>query len=355
MCSKITYWQEAAGDNDRNYVDLCLKWGVILNGPGYAGPYPECHEPLKKHGWSSKKISDLKRFSEEMKDGDIVALRIGTKEVHGVGVIVGDYAWNDVFSDVDGWDLQHVRRVKWLWDKNKGDGIKKFPTYSLKQGDPTQKLKPIVIDWIESLNLDYEDKDNLPDLPSEVKEIMTIESIGEFLFGKGTATNSIELLSNVIDDLEMIAKWYSNEKNPSEYETLSYLIIPLLRALGWTPQKMAIEWKNVDIALFNKLPRDDENLIAVVEAKKKDNSCLTAFSQAQRYSDNKPNCNRLIVSDGLRYGVYIKNGDNYELHAYMNLTSFKSEYPIYDCKGIGEALWAMAPEWTPDNKSPSHS
>jgi hypothetical protein len=30
----------------------------------------------------------------------------------------------------------------------------------------------------------------------------------------------------------------------------------------------------VDIALFDKLPREDANLIAVVEAKRKDNSCL---------------------------------------------------------------------------------
>ena len=43
---------------------------------------------------------------------------------------------------------------------------------------------------------------------------------------------------------------------------------------------MAIEWNKVDVALFNQLPRADENLGVVVEAKKKDNSCLTAKSQA---------------------------------------------------------------------------
>ena len=25
-------WQQAAGDTNRDYVALCLKWGVILNG-----------------------------------------------------------------------------------------------------------------------------------------------------------------------------------------------------------------------------------------------------------------------------------------------------------------------------------
>ncbi len=33
-------WQQACGDTDRNYSDVCLEWDVILNGPGYAGEYP---------------------------------------------------------------------------------------------------------------------------------------------------------------------------------------------------------------------------------------------------------------------------------------------------------------------------
>jgi hypothetical protein len=71
-------WQIAAGDKDRNYSDLCLHMGVILNGPGYAGAWPKCADTLKKDGWSSKKISDIRRFAEEIKDGDIVVLREGT-------------------------------------------------------------------------------------------------------------------------------------------------------------------------------------------------------------------------------------------------------------------------------------
>jgi len=31
-------WQQAAGDKDCNYSELCLKWGVILNGPGSGTP-----------------------------------------------------------------------------------------------------------------------------------------------------------------------------------------------------------------------------------------------------------------------------------------------------------------------------
>lgn len=236
--------------------------------------------------------------------------------------------------------MQHTRRVNWLW---KQDKPKTFPLYTLKQGDTTQILdSQEVVDWINTLNLDFLSSVQLPILPQENEEEINQESIAEFLYNKGTSGNSIERLINVIDDLHMIAKWYKKQDSPSEFETESYLIIPLLRALGWTPQKMAIEWNKVNIALFQKLPRSDENLVAVVEAKRKGNSCLTAFSQAERYSQNKKNCNRLIVTDGLRYGIFLKNQDSfYKLHAYMNLTEFKNEYAVYECNGINEALWAM--------------
>src|SRR6266496_91961 len=130
-----TIWQQAAGDSDRDYAALCLKWGVILNGPGHLKQWPDCEPTLRKSGWSPKKISDLRRFAEEMQDGHLVVLRIGTADVRGVGQIVGAYEHNEEFGDIDGWNLQHVRRVRWLWE-----GQKDFATYDLKWGDTTQEL-----------------------------------------------------------------------------------------------------------------------------------------------------------------------------------------------------------------------
>ena len=143
----ITYWQHAAGDANRNYAAVCLKWDVILNGPGYAGPLPDCKDELLKDGWTSRKITGLLRFSKTMKEDDLVGLRLGTTDVLGVGVIVGKYEWLEVFSDIDGWDLHHVRRVKWFWK-----GHKSFGEYTLKLGDTTQVLDSTeVIQWIGSI------------------------------------------------------------------------------------------------------------------------------------------------------------------------------------------------------------
>jgi hypothetical protein len=43
-------WQVAAGDSDRHYARLCLRWDVVLDGPGSAGPWPS-REPVPRNEW----------------------------------------------------------------------------------------------------------------------------------------------------------------------------------------------------------------------------------------------------------------------------------------------------------------
>jgi hypothetical protein len=341
-------WQIAAGDTERNYVPLCLRWDVALMGPGRFGPWKkETPYTCEQTGDTARKITVIRRFCEEIQDGDLVVLRIGTTSACGVGIVSGLTQWNDYFGDVDGWDLQHVRRVKWLWKKNKD-----FSTYALKWGDTVQRLTSSpVLEWINTLEIpDNEMTRNVVELPqSNGVQHDTAETIAEYLFDQGIASHSIRELTNEISELARIAKWYQSACDPSESETVAYLVIPLLRALGWTPQKMAIEWHNVDIALFRSLPRDTTNLAAVVEAKRKGLSCLTAKSQAQGYAEKHGSalCRRLIVTDGLRYAVFFRTEHGFEEHprAYLNLTDMRSEYPVYECGGAKEAFLLMSGDW----------
>jgi hypothetical protein len=341
-------WQIAAGDTERNYAPLCLRWDVVLMGPGRFGPWNETAYTPGQTGDTTRKIAVIRRFCEEIRDGDLVVLRIGTSSVCGVGVVVGDTEWNDRFGDVDGWDLQHVRRVKWLWKQNTD-----FSTYALKWGDTVQRLtSEPVLDWIRTLEIpDSEMAREIADFPrSAGVRRDTSETIAEYLFDHGIASQSIRDLTNEIAELSRIAKWYQSSCNPSEPETVAYLVIPLLRALGWTPQKMAIEWRKVDIALFRSLPRDTGNLAAVVEAKRKGLSCLTAKSQAQGYAEKYGSalCRRLIVTDGLRYAVFFRTEQGFEEQhrAYLNLADMRSEYPVYECGGAKEAFLLMSSDWT---------
>lgn len=346
-----TIWQQAAGEHPRDYSGVCLKWGVILNGPGWAGKWPECAAALREDGITSKKITDLRRFSEQMQDGDLVVLRTGTSKVFGVGMVIGGYEWRHEFGDIDGWDLQHIRRVRWLW--NGSAQPQNFNPYDMKLGDTTQLLdSEPVKQWIAGLQIAPElYTAPLIELPKRSSEAeLSMEEISDFLFDEGVASASITHLLQEIGELRRIAKWYqrslSDQKGPSEHETVAYLVVPLLRALGWTPQRMAVEWNRVDVALFEKLPRQDATLQAVVEAKLLKSSCLSAYSQALDYSKGKSSCHRLIVTDGTRYGVYIRDQtEEFRLFAYLNLAELMQDYPIYSCKGAKDALLAMTPEW----------
>jgi hypothetical protein len=346
-------WQVAAGDTDRSYADLFLEWDVVANGPGYAGPWPGCERRLRDDGWSSRMIGIVRRL-DEIADGDIVVLRLGTNEVHGVGRVVGNMAWYDDFGDVDGWDLQHVRRVRWSWRPD--DGPMRFDTYTLKWGDTVQTMtSKVVLDWIRTLpEPTLADLAELPETcidgePDAVSDTEHVAAIGEFLFDRGLAADRIDALTDRMDDLVRTARWYGRSKaEPSEYETAAYLVTPLLRTLGWTPQRMAIEWNKVDVALFGQMPRSDSNLVAVVEAKRLKASCLSARSQAEGYAicHGRELCRTLVVTDGLRYAVFHRAGDGtFGTHpvAYLNLTRMRDHYPVLHCEGARRAILEMAP------------
>lgn len=351
-------WQVAAGDTNRNYADMLVYWDVIVDGPGEVGPWQENKKEL------TEKKRDLKRFCEEMKEGDTVLLRMGTSDVLAVGHVVGPYQWLDDFGDVDGWDLQHVRRVKWMWKKC-GGNPPLFEPYTLKWGDTVQpvSMSPVLKEWLQDLqpNLPSTELRSLPEKYGHGQRLPSVETdeISDFLFDRGVAASSVDMLANQLGELIRIARWYDRKREfPSESETIAYLIIPLLRTLGWTPQRMAVEWNNVDVALFGTLPRNDSNLVVTVEAKRKGSSCLTAKSQAETYAERecRRNCQRLIVTDGTRYGVFVRDADQPfpdQPAAYFNLLRLVESYPILGmdktCDGPKHALLMMAADWNRAN------
>lgn len=67
--------------------------------------------------------------------------------------MVGGYLWNEEFGDIDGWDLQHLRRVRWLWKHERAP--QSFDTYTLKPGATVQVMDfKLVLDWLAGLPVD---------------------------------------------------------------------------------------------------------------------------------------------------------------------------------------------------------
>jgi hypothetical protein len=278
-----------------------------------------------------------------MKEGDVVVLRWGRSHVCGVGILEQVLNSSPQFGDVDGWNIRLLRRTRWIW---RPDPKPAFFKNGLKWGDTTQPLTRSgdVWDWLQKLPEPVPDSTPLPDLGNHYSQKnLNIEEISEYLFDRGVASSAIQHLVEEIGELTRVANWYKRTGlSPSESETIAYLVVPLLKALGWTPQKMAVEWNDVDVALFDSLPRERKSLRVVVEVKKMNSACLVADEQAKRYAG--PETDRIILTDGLRYGVHKRNeAGEFCLAAYLNLTRMRDSYPLLGHEGAKEAFRLMTP------------
>ena len=109
---------------------------------------------------------------------------------------------------------------------------------------------------------------------------------------------------------------------PSEGEMVAHYVVPLLRAHGWPPELIAVEWRNTDAAVFDRLPREPENCRFVIEAKRLDTGAESALEQAKAYVASLGAACDVIVTDGIRYRLYGHENDFNEV-AYANLSRLK--------------------------------
>ncbi|MYK28949.1 MAG: hypothetical protein F4048_09810 [Gammaproteobacteria bacterium] len=339
-------WQHAAGDPNHDHTDLCLEHRVIVTGPGTKSWFAYTSDEKRAER------ADVRRFCEEMQAGDIVVLKMGLSKILAIGV-VGNYEHVDEFNDIDGWELGHARRVRWLHTKPHCLGAKVL-TRSTTQRLYAEQALDCVRDTLRRSDDDgcWREEEPLSFPVSKLAE----NELEEHLFARGLPGDAIRELLDPKGSFVQMANWYWNQW-ASEHETVCHLVVPLLRVLGWPRQKIALEHSRIDVALFSRLPREDQNLAVVVEAKALHSACLGAFEQAKGYAQQYPKCNRIVVTDGLRYGVFIRQGDEWpkdlKPYAYLNVRRLRSSYPIYrengyELLGAKQAIHAMTPGWNPD-------
>src|SRR5258708_10398750 len=99
-----TIWQISAGRASRSYVDVLLKYGVALVGPGDAGPWTPARDDGEFEG------GFVRRFASELAVGDVLVLRTGLATVAAIGLVAGAFADENALAHVDGWDPPHMRR-----------------------------------------------------------------------------------------------------------------------------------------------------------------------------------------------------------------------------------------------------
>jgi len=298
-------WQISGGPVSRPYAHVFVKYGVGLIGPGDAGPWTAERDDNEFEG------GFVRRFADEVKVGDAFLLRTGISTLCAVGVVGSDYIYLNQFDDVNGWDLQHARRVRWsLLPQEYTFGSQVFGA------NPTRCSRT----WNEEL-LDFTDRfvnsppthwqtAPLPELPPEEAPL---EEVPAVLQG---------IIAEANDLVPLLWDRQSFGEHPSEDELIVHFVVPFLRALGWPPERIAVKWRYIDVAVFRALPRTPENCLFVIEAKRLGAGVEGALQQAKGYVEALAMPRDVIVTDGIRYRMYSCQS-NFEPAAYANLARLK--------------------------------
>lgn len=260
-------WQISAGPSSRSYANVFLRYGVALIGPGDAGPWTVDRDAVFEGGF-------VRRFASEIAAGDVVLLRTGIAKIAAVGLVVGDYTYWNAFDDVNGWDLQHTRRVRWSRlpvEHNFGGAV-----FGANPPRCSRVWSEEVVDFasrfVNSPPTHWQSA-ALPDVPVEDPPLVSIPEALEGLVAQAT-----DLLPLMQDDQRF-------GELPSEDELIVHFVVPLLRALGWPPERIAVKWRYVDVAVFRSLPRTPETCRFVIEAKRLGAGVEGALEQAQGLYD----------------------------------------------------------------------
>jgi hypothetical protein len=305
---KRNVWQISGGPSARSYVDVFLKYGVGLIGPGDAGEWKSVRKDEEFNG------GFVRRFASEVKIGDVFLLRTSISKIAAIGLVASDYQYLNQFDDVNGWDLQHTRRVRWCRLPEEYDFGKAI--FGGKPSRLSHSWSEEVIKYTKTfLNSPpvHWQTAPLPELPTEEPRL---EEVPSYLKG---------IIAEVQDLAQLYREWQKTGDQPTEDEIVSHFIVPFFRSLGWPPEQIAIKWRDIDIAVFTKLPRTPENCHLIVEAKRSGSGLEGALSQGKRYLKQIGAACDIVVSDGVRYRTYTYQENDFVPVAYANLTWLKRE------------------------------
>ena len=310
--SNASIWQLTGTPEGRPNAELFLRHGLALIGPGDPGPWtPQRDDDEFADAVGPSGGSVVRRFASEVKVGDVVLLRTGIASIIAVGIVASEYLYLNQFDDVNGWDLQHGRRVRWYRLPQE------YTFGSLVFGANPSRFSRV---WTPEV-LDYArrfvaapptgwQEAPLPQLPAEEPALDRVPAA----------------LEGIVAQAQDLAGLFWDRQNfgdhPTEDELVAHFVVPFLRALGWPPERIAVKWRYIDVAVFAALPRTPENCRFVIEAKRLGAGVESALEQAKGYVKSLGVPRDVIVTDGIRYRMYASERA-FEPLAYANLIRLK--------------------------------
>ena len=303
--SSHAVWQISGGPVSRTYADVFLRHGVASIGPGDAGPWsPERGDDTFEDGV-------VRRFASEAAVGDVFLLRTGLATITALGLVASDYLYVNALDDMNGWDLQHARRVRWC--RLPADHVFGSLVFGAKPPRCSRVLNEEVVDFAERFLTSpptHWQTAPLPELPGEEPPL---DQVPDALQG---------IVAQAADLVPLLQDGQAFGEPPSEDELIVHFVVPFLRALGWPPERIAVQWRHIDVAVFRALPRTPENCHLVIEAKRLGAGVEGALDQARGYVEALACPRDVVVTDGIRYRMYAAARD-FAPVAYANLTRLK--------------------------------
>jgi hypothetical protein len=352
-------WQVAAGDVGRDYSEICLKHDVMIVGPGNFGAYgtEEYDLAVERGDIDNLWPGTFRSFAEGMEQGDIVLLRRGHRVV-AIGVIDhGGYGWNETFDDVYGWDLQHTRRV--VWQEHLSTALRKIqqradlfghrrqiPTFTrVNEARILRRIQPLIGRCQQR---------HLRPLPRALPQPLTLEELGEAMFNQGLPYSAVSNLVGAIERQRKMLRFYrehgEESDRPGEHEIVAYMVLPLLQALGWSEQLLAVEWHKVDLAVFNTTPTTADSCRLVCETKHMGHGLQDILEQATGYCESLElkKCRKILLTQGGRFYLYERvagsgKGVDFRPTGYVNLERIRTDHIAPSGTNAVETLMNLTP------------
>jgi hypothetical protein len=333
-------WQVAAGQAGRFYTDLFLKHDVMFMGPGRFGAYDSnvYGRAVEDGQATSGIVTNIANFCKNTKPGEIVLMRAG-HQVKAIGIVTEGYEWNEVFDDVYGWDVQHARRVIWQEQLSKDlEQIQtKGPLFGERKQIPTftRVNDEAILEPIRPLIKSVRNRALKP-LPEPLPAPLSLDEIGQHLFARGLANEAVDKLIVAIGRQRRLQSWYKlsgEETNrPTEHEVVAHTVLPILIALGWSEQLLAVEWKKIDLAAFWGTPTNEKTCVLVCEAKSRNHGLQDVREQALSYVESLrlDSCGKVLLTDGGRFYLYERKSDKSEWSdkavGYLNIEKIRTNH-----------------------------
>ena len=314
----MNYWQIGSGAFNRDYAAYFIRYGMAFVG-------------------GDKYVKTM----DSVELDDRIILKKGNAKVIAVGKVVkrngrhggkDDKEW---LRDFDGWDLRAYCFVQWhvLKEPIVTKGLTRATINKVKQGH-LRELAEKTLSTVAPL----QESGAEPRPTREVED----EEILDFLIQEGLRPGAAEELTATFNRIRLLARYYYKHEQVDwsrvrEHETRTFLVVPLLLALGWAEQQIKIELplkerRRADVACFPKpYVGKDTECVLMLETKGFNQGLDYAPDQAKKYADYLPKCQIVVVTNGYCYKAFgrLKDGSfSTKPAAYLNLVRPRDRYPL---------------------------